>query len=166
MSAQRAAIGAAKSRIWIASRSKAEAAFVSYHWESRQFCQHDPNDVHIHRLPLCCEPSMSSIFFVPFSRKGEKGDTVVFSSCTDLRKAVNKCFGVGSRSLPGGKAGATYLITEESAEKVTAGAGTCSITGAGAAKVAARAGATHPITRAGAAKVAAGAGGTYSGFAR
>ena len=33
---------------------------VSYRWESREFCQHDPNDARIHRSPWCYEPSMSS----------------------------------------------------------------------------------------------------------
>ena len=53
-------------------------------WESPQFCQHDPGDAHIHRLPWCCEPSTSSQTFLTRSDEGEKGDTFVFTSCTDL----------------------------------------------------------------------------------
>ena len=29
--------------------------------------------------------------FFPFGCKGEKGDTVVITSCTDFRKAVDEC---------------------------------------------------------------------------
>ena len=51
--------------------------------------------------------SLQTLFFT-FGCKGEKGDTVVFSSCTDFCKAVGECVRVGSRSKPGSKAKDTY----------------------------------------------------------
>ena len=68
----RAAIGAAKSRIWIASRSKAVAAFCFLSLDSRQLCQHDPNGVHYHGVPWCCEPLMSSKTSCSIRQRGRK----------------------------------------------------------------------------------------------
>ena len=41
---------------------------------------------------------------ISFKREGEDGSTVVFTSCTDFRKAVDECARIDCRSTPGGKA--------------------------------------------------------------
>ena len=45
----------------------------------------------------------------PFGSKGEMGDTVEFTSCTDLHKAVGECVRAGSRSKSGSKVKDTDL---------------------------------------------------------